>query len=217
MCMCRLKQENQSLYALKCVAAFGVVFIHCKFPGEVGKVVAAMARIAVPIFFMISGYYVCLEDVRQIHRNIIKIFKIIIFMELLYTATTLNSLSFIQLFNRYFCKRSLMNLILFQNYGSCGAGWFLYALLFCYVSVIVMRKWKHRIILGIMIGSIGVHLVCQYELLRTTASDIYTSNFWLMGLPFFWGGITVNRYKHKILKFREEKFGLCLCVGGGGL
>ena len=49
--------RNKSLDAGKAVAAFGVVFIHVSFPGQTGQIIKALARSAVPFFFMVSGYF----------------------------------------------------------------------------------------------------------------------------------------------------------------
>ncbi len=45
------------LDVLKCICAFLVVCIHAAFLGDVGKIVEVIARIAVPIFFMITGFF----------------------------------------------------------------------------------------------------------------------------------------------------------------
>ena len=56
------KPRNTTLDILKAVCCVLVVFIHCKFPSIVGTIVESYARICVPIFFMISGYFVANND-----------------------------------------------------------------------------------------------------------------------------------------------------------
>ena len=51
------RNRTTSLDVAKCLAAFLVVAIHADFPGMFGKYVNAWARIAGPLFFIISGYY----------------------------------------------------------------------------------------------------------------------------------------------------------------
>ena len=48
---------NNKLNFLKCFACIGVVFIHITFPGRFGEIVRLGADYAVPVFFMIAGYY----------------------------------------------------------------------------------------------------------------------------------------------------------------
>ena len=50
------------LNAAKLVAAFLVVSIHIPFTGNFGSSVIAVARIAVPFFFMVSGFFCYYED-----------------------------------------------------------------------------------------------------------------------------------------------------------
>ena len=42
---------------LKATCAFLIVCIHVPFPGVIGKYFTALTRIAVPVFFMITGYF----------------------------------------------------------------------------------------------------------------------------------------------------------------
>ena len=51
------KKQYNLLDALKIVAAFFVVCIHVHFPGDLGRCVIAVARFAVPFFFMVSGFF----------------------------------------------------------------------------------------------------------------------------------------------------------------
>ena len=46
-----------SLDVLKAICAFLVVCIHVPFPGKVGEYFTALTRVAVPIFFMITGFF----------------------------------------------------------------------------------------------------------------------------------------------------------------
>ena len=56
------KQYNYCMDFLKGIACIFVVFIHVKFPGNFGQSVQAIARFAVPFFFMVSGYYCYRKD-----------------------------------------------------------------------------------------------------------------------------------------------------------
>lgn len=51
------RKENDYLYAVKGIASVLVVFIHFPLPGLTGSVLDALGRLAVPIFFIISGKY----------------------------------------------------------------------------------------------------------------------------------------------------------------
>lgn len=46
------KADNSFLYMIKGIACIMVIFIHCLFPGTVGKDIQAMSRFAV-LFFLL--------------------------------------------------------------------------------------------------------------------------------------------------------------------
>lgn len=70
---------------LKAICAFLIVCIHVPFPGKEGPYFTALTRIAVPIFFMITGYFY--SDVVAQHkekRQIMKIFYLVIEANMFY-------------------------------------------------------------------------------------------------------------------------------------
>ena len=50
-------QKNNTLELIKLFASYMVVFIHVPFHGRFGAAIDALARFAVPFFFLVSGYY----------------------------------------------------------------------------------------------------------------------------------------------------------------
>lgn len=60
-------KRYEGLDILKVISAFLVVCIHASFPGEFGKNVASLARVAVPIFFMITGFF--FDSIIERHRE----------------------------------------------------------------------------------------------------------------------------------------------------
>ena len=55
--MDRQKETNVKLDLLKGCACIGVVFIHVSFPGTFGQIVNYISTFAVPVFYMIAGYF----------------------------------------------------------------------------------------------------------------------------------------------------------------
>lgn len=53
------------------MACLSVVLIHCMLPTGLGVIACALARFAVPLFFMVSGYYLRREDMTnaQVHER----------------------------------------------------------------------------------------------------------------------------------------------------
>lgn len=47
----------EQIDVLKAISAFLIVCIHAPFPGEISAYFIVFARMAVPVFFMITGYF----------------------------------------------------------------------------------------------------------------------------------------------------------------
>lgn len=62
-------QRNQTLECCRILAAVFVVFLHVPFPGTVGKTVNCLARLAVPLFFAISGWFSYGAEGRKLLRR----------------------------------------------------------------------------------------------------------------------------------------------------
>ena len=80
--------ENKFLNYLKGIGCISVVLIHAVIPGKIGIAIKTLADFAVPIFFMISGYYAYDDNQSQsrvkIKRRMKRIFKITIYALLIY-------------------------------------------------------------------------------------------------------------------------------------
>ena len=84
------KNRIQSLDGMRLIAAFLVVCLHTPsiFPPQVSAIISNIARIAVPFFLIISGYYIQ-NDNKQIENTnikkaVFKIFKILIWAIIFY-------------------------------------------------------------------------------------------------------------------------------------
>ena len=62
------RKSISSLYVLKAICAFLVVIIH--FPMKYGYYFYPIVRIAVPCFFMISGYFLYSDNREKLMSNL---------------------------------------------------------------------------------------------------------------------------------------------------
>lgn len=81
------RNENQNLYILEGIASLLVITIHIGYPGFVGIIINVLARTAVPLFFIVSGYF--LNDIDEfamvrLNQKIRRIFKLSISATILY-------------------------------------------------------------------------------------------------------------------------------------
>lgn len=149
-------KENITLYYFQGLASILVVFIHIPFPGALGTVVTAWARIAVPLFFMISGY--SLYDhigtaqfrekiIQRIKRNgAITVIGLVIYFLVDITKCILKRESIWTFLGPAF---SLPNLIKFFTLGVIPPGtggvlWFMVGMVYSYVLLLFIEPWLRK-------------------------------------------------------------------------
>ncbi len=138
------KYENHFLRIFVAVVVMFVTFVHYNpdfnlFGYHVVDVVYGIGRFAMPVFFMISGYFLFSEDghcERNIKRKIIHLILLIIVMKLAYFIVDLFRLGAGLIDG----NKLLIGLIADPNYGVHE--WFVYALLIMYVVWWGFRKYK---------------------------------------------------------------------------
>lgn len=128
--------ESYSIYSLKAICAYLIILLHCKFPGNAGIVFEVLSRIAVPIFFMISGFYSDPSNKQYIKQHIVGTIKLIACSEIIYFLALYGSYDIITLMYRYCSFTALFKLIFFSVYGVFGAGWYLYAIAGIYILML---------------------------------------------------------------------------------
>lgn len=83
-----MHQTNQPINIIKAIASFLVVLIHAPFPGLLGNIIKALARMAVPFFFCVSGYFFYKgnkqTELSSVFRKIKKLVRLLLLSELLY-------------------------------------------------------------------------------------------------------------------------------------
>ncbi|MDR3594410.1 acyltransferase family protein [Clostridium sp.] len=79
-------KRNQSIELLKLISIFFIVIIHNPFASRFGFVMDTIARFAVPIFFMITGYFIIQPNKTSIKlkKQVIKLTKYYILYQFIY-------------------------------------------------------------------------------------------------------------------------------------
>ena len=96
------KKINIMLNLLKGFACVGVVFIHMPFPGNFGKIISTLSGFAVPLFFMIAGYYSFGNGPEVIKRRLSKIITLAIFLILIFRGILLMTIKIIFCFKNIY-------------------------------------------------------------------------------------------------------------------
>ena len=217
--------KNSFLYFIRGIAAFFVVFIHVRFPGETGETVKALARFAVPFFFMISGYFSFGRSNEKIRNNAQKTIKLALYTMCLYSCwyiikTFPDGKEITQTITSWFSFSSIMKLLLF-NLPLSETGffcWFLLAQAYVYFIYMFICKYeKHD--LGCIIGLILLLIYIVVERAQYIVfwgyHGYYFINFLFTGFPFFMLGNYLARKKERIMSWNmQHSIFVCLLVVG---
>lgn len=214
-----LTNRNNCLNILKCIACFGVVFIHVPFPGVFGVIIKYMSTFAVPLFFMIAGYYSygCTEA--KIFRRLIKIVKILIFAILCFLIweiiNQLKNHTLISWFIINFNWKMPIKFFVFCTIPWSIHLWYLIAMSETYLTwfIIVKHRLEHKAIrfcgCFLLLGAILDVIVESFGF-----KWLFKVNFLLRALPWFMLGYMIHKkYKSNIPEIKNSKLALIASIG----
>ena len=209
----RHKKRNHALDCLKLFAAYMVIFIHVSMGGHIGSAFNALARFAVPIFFISAGYFACNDDTRRIAGKIKRLLIMFLSSATFYfvwrvvfqickTRDFSNVLSWIA---QSYCWKNIINLFLFNNTISSEHLWFFLALIYTYALQWIIKTFKINqrmiyilaivfLLVHLFFGELsGIHRICL-------PSNIYIRNFLFFGFPFFVCGAFIKENEDFIVQ-----------------
>lgn len=192
-------KENKTLYFFQGLASILVVFIHVPFPGVLGTVVTALARIAVPLFFMISGYSLFLyietdrfrqKIIQRIKRNgTITVIGLAIYFLVDIAKCVLKRESVWTFLGPVFSPSNLVKLLTLGVIppGTGGVLWFMIALVYSYTLLLFLESLlKKNNIRAWGIGSFIFMVLLGAIKIAVTASNahigsLYLGSNWIFG------------------------------------
>ena len=188
---------NVKLNLLKGFACMGVVFIHITFPGLFGQIVMHASGYAVPIFFMIAGYYAYGKDLDVIKRRLLKIVKILVYAYILFFLYNLvfsikNHEVLQWLSDSYNWKTPIMY-ICFCTINFAIPLWYLIAMIETYIVwlFVVKRKKEHLIIkITPILFLLQIILTSYCETMKLEL--FWETNFLIRAMPWFMLGYCLN-------------------------
>ena len=194
---------------MKAICAFLIVCIHISFPGKIGAYFTALTRVAVPIFFMITGYFYSDTITRHKEKQQIKkIFYLLAEATILFfiwnmVFSILRRDDVMAYILSIFSGKNLLDLLLFNESPLAGHLWYLGAILYVLVIVLLMDKFNCRKILYYLTPVLLVAdlMFGKYSLLifHREFPYILVRNFLCVGIPYFCMGNLVRekRYPEK--------------------
>ena len=218
------KQRWTCLDILKCLAALAVVEIHKPLDVQKGTEILILCRFAVPVFFMITGFfYPEIRARKREWRQLGKIFVIAICANLFYLLwdTFLaweegKKISEI-LLNRLEDKTP-EDYILWNFSPLVPHLWYLQALLYvlviaALVEYLGLRKLAYLAIPVLLVGNLirGNYSLLFWE--KDYCHIYYARNFLYCGIPFFWLGCWFGERKEKLAAYLNKKRMALLLIG----
>lgn len=217
-------KRNATLELFKLIAAYMVVFIHVSFEGGFGIVVDSLARFAVPLFFLISGFFSYGITAPKIKKRIKNIAILIVFSSVLYTAVNLLLLPVEKdfsgigaYFGMYLDIKIWLKLLLFNIPPSSLHLWYLFAALYVYLIYLFVKavRFKEKTVFSAAVILLILHLLISegLSLFGFSVPTLVVRNFVMMGLPFFGLGLMAKKYESK-LRAVPNKTAVVLAVLG---
>ena len=210
-----MKSRNELLNIMEAIAAILVVLIHYKFPGETGNMVTAIARVSVPFFFSISGYFFFRDDAQKelasIPKKIRKLLLLILGSECVYFLFYL----MLQVDNYGFTIQALMNVIeleILKPYRAelairlavfapplNGVFWFVGSLVVVYLCVFAIVKYRcqhEAFIASLVFLATGFVLRRILAYLGVSTLFPYERLLPFLPLPFFMIGYYIRKHQN---------------------
>lgn len=219
-------KRNRILDIEKAIAAYMVVFIHICFPYKMGIVFDAIARFAVPLYFIISGYYCYHRENEKIFCKITKkindtvkilFIGIIVYFSWKLLLMKLNVYDIKEWIASITTVKSIVKLVLFNVSELRSHLWYLYALIYCYIVFIFINKFNlYKVSYKLMLVFIMIHLFLGEGLgfLDIVIPNFIVRNFIFMGLPFFMLGNFIRRHEELVCNLFEN-YKLIIMIGIG--
>ena len=138
--------RGQRLYSLdtfKTLACFMVVLLHYPIDGVIGVYLAALARIGVPFFFLVSGYFSYTEmyDQSRHIKRIKKYLFLLVGITAVYWFKDIARMAFGRITFADFLSSNFTWEFLILHIGSSGFMWFVRALLYIELLHMLIHKY----------------------------------------------------------------------------
>ena len=190
--------RNYSIDTLKLICAICVIFIHTPQPDIFRIYITPLIRCAVPIFFMISGYFTYgKKDIKHtIQKRIIQLLKVFSIVFLFYFSLSLiangsDALEHLSILFSY-------NFILLNTlpYYSIHL-WYIIAYIYVLLIILLvdrfnLYKWLFFITPILLLTALTIGKYSEIILGHSFPTN-YTRNFLLTGLPFFTLGMIIKK------------------------
>lgn len=233
------KKRWKSIDCLRGISCIAVVFIHYNFPNDPGIAVKTFFRFGVPVFFIVSGFFLLSNGTvsdTKIVKKIKHILKITFFASIFYAIFTIiwNPLISSDWNMKVFAVERLhaskiVKFFITNDPFVYSHLWFLLALIYCYVfSILFLTNNKNLKYVKFLAPVLLICYSCMQEFgnitpfrnsfaIPGTTDRLYLYNLFLFrALPFFLFGILLRQYQEKISNLKIPDWILTIVMLCGG-
>lgn len=197
--------RNTTLDVLKGIAALFVIWIHEQFPGITGQLINRIGAFAVPVFFMVSGFFAwsaSREKVVRSIRHILTLIAITYGLNLLRVLLFRGAAAALEALLGAVAPKTLLLWIVLNITPISGVAWFLFALLYCYLLHWLFHAQMHdrRVYLLIpacMAAGLAVKLLLP---------SVGTNNAWFCGIPCYLLGRLFREERERLARIPASRF-----------
>ena len=180
---------------MKALCAFLIVCIHVPFPGKVGAYFTTLTRVAVPVSFMITGYFYSDTVARHKEKHQIKkIGGLIIEANMIFfiwniALNVLRGENIVAYIRSIFTGKNIIEFLALNESPLAGHLWYLGAILYVLVIVLLVDKPNCRKLLYYLTPVLLIADLAfgKYSLLifHQEFPYILVRNFLCVGIPYF--------------------------------
>ncbi|MCR4678014.1 MAG: acyltransferase [Lachnospiraceae bacterium] len=195
------KKTVSEIDFIKLIAAIFVVFGHIRFPGTFGECIFNLAQFAVPVFFMLAGYFTVLSSpFGKYVKRIKKLVVMFLIASVVYLALGLISGS--GEINKILSVKGVLRFLLLNDAEFIKYHlWFLPALIYTYLFVYLLHRLLGDKIYW-MILSLVIFWPVAYSIWSfftgSTINYVLYRNFLFDGIPFFLLGNLIKKHEERI-------------------
>lgn len=209
------QSRAEQIDVLKAVCAFLIVCIHAPFPGAVGEYFTALTRVAVPIFFMITGFFYAdvvgrgrrVAQIKKIFSLNVKANVIFLIWKVVYNLAK-GRQALITFMADTFSAKAIMNFLLFNDNCVGSHLWYLSAILYVLIIVYMADRLnlKRLLIFITPLLLFGDLVLGKYSLLLIGREIpyYYVRNFLFVGIPYFCIGNIIHEYCNNLKRIKQE-------------
>lgn len=208
-----MNKRSKGIDFLKCICCYMVVCVHTKEYAQTWEYVIIICQIAVPCFFMITGYFY--DDVVNAgkgKKQIKKIAGLVVWSNVLYfiynAFWAIRDNNFFIWLKNYFAPGEIISRKLLQGAVVSGHLWYLSALLIALLIIYFANKIKKNMYVLIPLLYLAGVLLGKYSFLFNGEiySIVWSRNFLFTGLPFFLLGNLIRKKENAVIMIKIVKY-----------